>query len=103
MPWIEYRRGLNIALIRISPLSAMKKGPLPFTHPFYTGLGRNYARRRKGYRSLFNAQVEGADLKDIRAFWQTGTPLGSAVFKKNCERKLESEVGQGEAGLRKHL
>jgi putative transposase len=47
---------------------------------------------------LFNVHVDETDLKDIRAAWQTGTPLGNDYFRKKIERKLGSKVGQARRG-----
>ena len=42
--------------------------------------------------------MDEADLKDIRAAWQTGTPLGNDYFREKIERKLGSKVGQARRG-----
>ena len=75
-----------------------KEDKLITPHPLYKRLGRNNASRREAYPALFKAHVDEADLKDIRAAWQTGTPLGNEYFKEKIERKLGSKVGQARRG-----
>ena len=67
-------------------------------HALFTALGRSRASRREAYRTLFKAHVEETDLKDIRAAWQTGTPLGHDYFREEIERKLGSKIGQARRG-----
>jgi len=67
-------------------------------HPLYTSLGRSKADRQEAYRALFKAHLDETDLKDIRAAWQTGTPLGNDHFKEKVERKLKTKVGQARRG-----
>ncbi len=67
-------------------------------HPLYKSLGRTQASRQETYRALFKAHIDDADLKDIRAAWQTGTPLGNDYFKEKIERKLKTKVGQARRG-----
>ena len=67
-------------------------------HALYTALGRSRADRQKAYRALFKAHVEETELKDIRAAWQTGTPLGNDYFREKIERKLGSKIGQARRG-----
>jgi putative transposase len=43
---------------------------------------------------LRKRRVDETDLKDIRAVWQTGTPLGNDYFREEIERKLGSKIGQ---------
>jgi putative transposase len=47
---------------------------------------------------LFKAHIDQEDIKDIRAAWQTGTPLGNDFFREKIERKLKSKVGQARRG-----
>ena len=67
-------------------------------HPLYLALGRTKANRMEAYKALFKAHIEEEDLKQIRAAWQTGTPLGNAQFKGKIERKLKSKVGHDRRG-----
>jgi putative transposase len=67
-------------------------------HALYVALGRSRASRIEAYRALFKAHVDDNELKDIRAAWQTGTPLGNDYFREKIERKLGSKVGQSRRG-----
>ena len=67
-------------------------------HDVYKQLGRNAALRQENYRDLFKAQIEKEQLSDIRAAWQTGTPLGNSYFKELIEKKLKCKVGQARRG-----
>ncbi len=67
-------------------------------HPLYTRLGKTNASRQEAYRALFKAHLDEKDLSDIRAAWQTGTPLGNDYFKEKIEHKLKSKVGQARRG-----
>ncbi len=67
-------------------------------HRLYASLGRTNTDRQEAYRALFKAHVDEKDLDDIRAAWQTGTPLGNDYFKEMIERKLKSKVGQARRG-----
>lgn len=75
-----------------------KEDTLLTAHPLYVGLGKTKASRRDAYKALFRAHIDEEILKDIRAAWQTGTPLGNDYFKKKIERKLKSKVGQARRG-----
>ena len=67
-------------------------------HPLYLALGRSVSQREEAYKALFKAHVDEDALNDIRAAWQTGTPLGSALFKAKVEAKLGCRVGQARRG-----
>ena len=75
-----------------------KEDRLITPHPLYTSLGRTNASRQEAYRALFKAHIDEKDFKDIRAAWQTGTPLGNDHFKDKIERKLKTKVGQARRG-----
>ncbi len=75
-----------------------KEDKLLTAHPLYLSLGETNASRLEGYKVLFKAHIEEEDLKDIRAAWQTGTPLGNEYFKEKIERKSNSKVGQARRG-----
>jgi putative transposase len=47
---------------------------------------------------LCKAHLDATELTDIRAAWQTGTPLGNDSFKAKIERKLKTKVGQARRG-----
>lgn len=67
-------------------------------HPLYTSLGRTKTSRGEAYKALFKAHLDKEQLKDIRAAWQTGTPLGNTHFKERIERKLKTKIGQARRG-----
>lgn len=67
-------------------------------HPLYTSLGRTKTSRCEAYKALFRTHLDEEQLKDIRAAWQTGTPLGNVYFKEKIERKLKTKVGQARRG-----
>lgn len=55
------------------------------------------------YKALFKTCVDEDELDDIRAAWQSGTPLRNEYFKEKIERKLNSKVGQLRRGRPKKL
>ena len=75
-----------------------KEDPLITAHPLYLALGRTAALRKEAYRALFKAHLDENDIKEIRAAWQTGTPLGNDRFKAKVEAKLKTKVGQSRRG-----
>jgi len=54
--------------------------------------------RMDAYKSLFKAHIDEVEINEIRAGWQTGTPLGNDCFKKKIEKKLNSKVGRARRG-----
>lgn len=75
-----------------------KADELVTPHALFTALGRSRASRQEAYRSLFKAHVDNNTIKEIRAAWQTGTPLGNDYFREKIERKLGSKLGQARRG-----
>jgi putative transposase len=67
-------------------------------HKVYLSLGRSAGRRREAYRALFKAHIDDSEFNQIRAAWQTGTPLGNEYFKNQIEAKLKTKVGQARRG-----
>jgi putative transposase len=68
-------------------------------HAEYRALGRTAAGRYAAYKALFNAHVDDPrELNEIRAAWQTGTPLGNDLFREKIERKLKCKVGHPRRG-----
>ncbi len=49
-------------------------------------------------RLCFKRTWGDKDLADIRASWQTGTPLGNDKFKEEIEAVLGRKVGQNRRG-----
>ncbi len=75
-----------------------KENSLITPHELYLGLGDTDMCRFEAYRTIFKAHVEEDVINDIRAAWQTGTPLGNDFFREKIERKLKSKVGQSRRG-----
>lgn len=75
-----------------------KEDPLITPHPLYLALGRTLDARAAAYRALFASHLDPEALTDIRAAWQTGTPLGRDRFKEKVERKLKHKVGYARRG-----
>lgn len=72
-------------------------------HACYRALGRTLADRQEAYRVLFRNVLEPEQLKELRAAWQTGTPLGNNQFLADIERALKTKVGHARRGRpRKH-
>ncbi|MGH8510766.1 MAG: transposase [Gammaproteobacteria bacterium] len=67
-------------------------------HSCYLALGRRRAERMANYKALFKAHIDEGQLKEIRAAWQTGTPLGNHRFKAEVEAMLGKKVGQAKRG-----
>ncbi|MGS2724397.1 transposase [Porticoccus sp. GXU_MW_L64] len=72
--------------------------PLVTHHGLYASLGKAPTERQTAYKELFKAHLDKDVLEDIRAAWQTGTPLGSDLFKEKIEKKLGMKVGQARRG-----
>ena len=71
---------------------------LLIAHSLYLKLGSTGASRFEAYKSLFNGHIDKEELKEIRAAYQTGTPLGNESFKERIECKLKTKVGQARRG-----
>jgi len=67
-------------------------------HAIYLALGGTRPTRLEAYKALFNAHLDKGVLDDIRAAWQTGTPLGNDYFRQKIEDKLKCKVGQARRG-----
>jgi putative transposase len=67
-------------------------------HPLYLQLGSSAKQRLEAYRELFKVHIDSDQLEDIRAAWQTGTPLGNDYFREKIETKLKCKVGQARRG-----
>ena len=85
-----------------------KKNDIITPHPFYIALGKITGSRIKAYKALFSAHMDDECLNEIRAAWQTGTPLGNDTFREKIEKKLQCKVGQarrgrpGKASVKRH-
>ena len=75
-----------------------KEDALITPHARYLALGRTAEARSEAYRALFKSSLSEAELTDLRAAWQTGTPLGNERFKEKIETKLGVRVGYAARG-----
>jgi len=67
-------------------------------HALYLALGATDDERRSAYRDLFRAYVDDGVVSEIRASWQTGTPLGNDRFREQIESVLNLKVGYSRRG-----
>jgi len=67
-------------------------------HELYKALGATVEARQNVYKGLFDLHIDDVELSDIRASWQTGTPLGSKRFHEKIEETLGRKVGQSRRG-----
>lgn len=67
-------------------------------HEIFLALGRTKQFRQDAYKALFKANMEKVTIDDIRAAWQTGTPLGNEQFREKIEQTLQVKVGQAKRG-----
>lgn len=72
-------------------------------HSAYLSLASDEQQRYRLYRNLFIGEIGTEDITRIRESWQTGTPLGSSVFKGQVEQALACKVGQARRGRPKGL
>ena len=75
-----------------------KEDALIAPHARYLALGRTSAARSEAYRALFKSSLSDSEVNDLRAAWQTGTPLGNERFKEKIETKLGVRVGYAARG-----
>jgi len=75
-----------------------RKDKLVTPHAMYQSLGKTNPLRIEAYKNLFQVHLEKGALDEIRAAWQTGTPLGSEGFRQQIEAKLKLKVGQARRG-----
>jgi len=67
-------------------------------HALYIALGSSDPARRKAYHALFQTHVDDKEIANIRASWQTGTPLGNDRFREEIEAVLGKKVGYHKRG-----
>ena len=75
-----------------------KPDALVTPHSQYLQLARNVADRQLAYKALFKAHMDPEEQVNIRAAWQTGTPLGNDHFRAQVEQTLKRKVGQARRG-----
>jgi len=90
--WSSYRRNAQ-----------GKADDLVTSHSLYHSLGKRESSRIAAYKALLKTYLDTECLDDIRAAWQTGTPLGSDTFRQNIEKKLKCKVGQSKRGRPKKV
>ena len=67
-------------------------------HQTYLALGSTEPLRSQAYIDLFQQDLTSAEMKHMRAAWQTGTPLGSDLFIEKVEQQLARKVGHARRG-----
>jgi len=67
-------------------------------HAQYLALGCSDDERRSVYRDLFRSHIDNSVVSDIRASWQTGTPLGNDRFREQIESVIKCKVGYSRRG-----
>lgn len=55
-------------------------------------------QRELAYRELFGAHIDDAVMAEVRASWQTGTPLGNDRFREKIESVSGQKVGYSRRG-----
>lgn len=71
-------------------------------HQLYKSLGLDKSIRCQSYQGLFNFRLGDNIMGEIRAAWQTGTPLANDQFKEQIEKKLSMKVGCARRGRPKN-
>jgi len=67
-------------------------------HAAYAGLGDTPSLQAANYRKLFDIEMNGEELLEIRQCLQTGTPYGNERFRSEIESVLNLKVGQRQRG-----
>jgi putative transposase len=67
-------------------------------HAEYLALGETDEERTAAYRALFGADLDSADLSEIRSAVNGGFAFGSAHFKNEVAEKLGRRVERGKPG-----
>jgi len=67
-------------------------------HSEYRSLGGSEERRHAAYRDLFASRIDEANLEQLRACLQTGTPFGNGRFTEQIEQTLGRKVGFSKRG-----
>ena len=67
-------------------------------HQLYLSLGQGKKSRIQTYQSLFQEHMADNITDQIRAAWQTGTPLANDRFKEQIEKELNTKVGYTRRG-----
>lgn len=72
-------------------------------HQLYLSQGIDESSRCQAYRRLFMAHMADNITGEIRAAWQTGTPLMNDRFKEQIEKVLNTKVGYAKRGRPKKI
>ena len=75
-----------------------KKSELRTPHELYLALGKRQDTRRRRYRSLFDAHVDGPLLEEIRQSVNKGLALGHERFTRQIEELTGVRVTPGKRG-----
>jgi REP-associated tyrosine transposase len=67
-------------------------------HAVYLGLGIARGKRQSSYRQLFSDPIPEEQIRDIREFLQSGTPLGNHKFRDQVESILSIKIGHVRRG-----
>ena len=86
-PWSSY-----------SSNASGRKNKLITPHKLYLALGKDDVSRRNAYKALFRHPMTGESVTEIRAAWQSGTPLGNNRFRETIEKTLNMKVGYVKRG-----
>ena len=72
-------------------------------HKLYLSLGSDRHARNQAYRRLFQAHMADNITEEIRAAWQTGTPLANERLNEQIEKTLNARIGYPWRGRRTSL
>ena len=75
-------------------------------HWLFLSIAQDDDQRRQSYRSLFEAQMDSVDIRDIRKAAQFSMPLGNERFKEQIEAALGRSTGyakRGRPGIREDI
>jgi REP-associated tyrosine transposase len=67
-------------------------------HALFESLGPDKTARNKAYQALFASHMTDNLTQEIRAAWQTGTPLVNDRFKEQIEQALNKKIGYSRRG-----
>jgi len=79
-----------------------KPDPMLTPHTLYRALGATDAERQSAYLELLHTHMDDEKISEIRASWQTGTPLGNDRFREQIETVLKRKVGYSQRGRPAH-
>ena len=74
------------------------RDPLVTPHPGYLARGRDHAERARNHRALFDEDLTGETLEEVRAAVNHNHVLGGTRFKGQVAAMLGRRVGSGRRG-----